>query len=97
MAVNKVDYDVLNNATTVYANQASGLDEIINALIKMNGDIQDSCSNETLRAFNERFESDHKIALQNARDSIQEISNYIKEYVAKHQEEDLAGANAVSG
>ena len=95
MSVNKIDYDVLNNAITVYANQASGLGEIVSQLVKMNGEIQASCTNETLSAFNERFESDHKIALQKAQESIQEISDYIKKYVGSRIEEDQSGAAAL--
>ena len=33
MSVNKVDYDVLDRAKSVYSNQAGMLDEIINTLV----------------------------------------------------------------
>ena len=40
MAVNKVDYEVLTSGVSVYANQAEALDEVIQALVKMNGEVQ---------------------------------------------------------
>ena len=33
MAVNYVDYDVLNDGKVVYANQAGAIDDVINAII----------------------------------------------------------------
>ncbi|MDD2978580.1 MAG: WXG100 family type VII secretion target [Hespellia sp.] len=97
MSVNKVDYELLSQAQSVYANQASALDEIINTLTNMNNELQGGWTNLTAEAFIQRFESDHKVALQNARDSIQEISTYIAQYSANCQDEDQQGASAVSG
>lgn len=97
MSINKVDYDVLEQAKSVYANQAAALDDIINTLVKTNGDLQSGWTNETAEAFINRFETDHKIALQNVRDAIQEISEYITQYSANRQDEDRQGASAVSG
>ena len=96
MSVNKVDYDVLEQVETVYANQAAALDDIINTLVKTNSDLQAGWTNKTAEAFINRFETDHKIALQNVRDAIQKISEYISEYAANRQDEDSQGASAVS-
>lgn len=97
MSVNKIDYDVLDQAAKVYANQAAGLDEIINTLVSTNSQLQAGWDNETARAFIERFESDHKVALQDVRDAIQEISEYIVKYVADQMDLDTRGAGAISG
>ena len=96
MSVNKVDYDVLDQSKSVYSNQAGMLDEIINTLVKTNGDLQSGWTNQTSEAFINRFETDHKIALQNARDALQEISEYIAQYVANRMDEDSQGASAIS-
>lgn len=95
--INKVDYDVLENAVTVYANQASALEEVLNALVTMNGELQANWTNKTSDAFIERFENEHKIALQNARDAIQSISEFIRSYLDNRQEEDNQSASAISG
>lgn len=97
MSVNKVDYDVLETATTTYAHQASALDDVINILVNMNGDLQANWTNMTSDAFIQRFESEHKIALQSARDAIQSISEFIASYLANRQEEDTQSASAISG
>ena len=47
MAVNKVDYEVLTSGVSVYANQAEALDEVIQALVKMNGELQGGWTNQT--------------------------------------------------
>ena len=51
MAVNKVDYEVLTSGVSVYANQAEALDEVIQALVKMNGELQGGWTNQTADAF----------------------------------------------
>ena len=66
MAVNFVDYDVLNEGKTLYANQAGAIDDVINAIIRMNGQLQEGWSNETARAFVQRIDSDHIPKLRNA-------------------------------
>lgn len=97
MSINKVDYDVLDKAKTVYADQATALDNVITALVAMNGELQDGWTNMTSDAFIERFDSEHKIALQNARDAVQSISEFIVSYLSNRQEEDSQSASAVSG
>ena len=97
MSVNKIDYAVLEAAKGIYANQASALDDVINALVNMNGELADGWTNETATAFIERFEAEHKVALQEVRDAIQSISDYIVDYMAKRQAEDIESAGAVRG
>ena len=97
MSVNKIDYGALEQAASSYANQAAALDEIINALVNTNSGLEAGWENETARAFIDRFETDHKVALQNARDAIQEISEYITKYSGDQQDLDSRGASAVSG
>ena len=97
MAVNKVDYEVLTSGVSVYANQAEALDEVIQALVKMNGELQGGWTNQTADAFIERFEDEYKPALENARDVIQSISDFIQSYMQNRQDDDAQGAAAVRG
>ena len=52
MAVNKVDYEVLTSGVSVYSNQAGALDDVINSLVQMNGQLQDGWTNQTADALN---------------------------------------------
>ena len=97
MAVNKVDYEVLTSGVSVYANQAEALDEVIQALVKMNGELQGGWTYQTADAFIERFEDEYKPALENARDAIQSISDFIQSYMQNRQDDDAQGAAAVRG
>lgn len=97
MAVNKVDYEVLESGITVYANQAGALDDALNALIRMNGQLQEGWTNLTADAFIERFNGEYKPALENARDAIQSISDYIQKYMQNKQSDDEQGAAAIRG
>jgi len=97
MAVNYVDYEVLNTGKTVYANQAAAIMDIIDTINRMNGDLQQGWSNETARAFVERISSDHIPKLQKASEAIQEVSDYINTYLANRKSEDSQGASAISG
>lgn len=97
MAVNYVDYDVLNTGKTVYANQAAEIMDIIETIRKMNSNLQQGWSNETARAFVARIDSDHIPKLQKASEAIQEVSDYINTYLINKQDEDSQGASAISG
>jgi len=97
MAINKVDYEVLTTGISVYANQADAIDDALNTLIQMNGQLQDGWTNQTADAFIQRFEEEYKPALENARDAIQSISEYIQSYMQARQDDDAAGAAAVRG
>lgn len=97
MAVNYVDYEVLNTGKTVYANQANEIMEIVKAIKSMNSDLGQGWSNETARAFIVRIENDHIPKLEKASAAIQEISDYINTYLANRQSEDSQGASAISG
>ncbi len=95
MAENRIDYDVLADGVRVYAQQASALEEVISALDTMNGQLESGWSNETSRAFIERYNSEHKPALEKARESIQNISDYIAKYSQNRQEEDSESAAGI--
>lgn len=97
MAINKVDYEVLSTGISVYGTQAGALDNVINALIQMNGQLQDGWTNMTADAFIERFEQEYKPALENARDAVQSISEFIQSYMQNRQDDDAQGAAAVRG
>ena len=51
MAVNKVDYEVLTTGVSTYGNQAEAISEALNALITMNGQLQEGWTNQTADAF----------------------------------------------
>ena len=64
MAVNKVDYEVLTTGVSTYGNQAEAISEALNALITMNGQLQEGWTNQTADAFIQRFEDEYKPALE---------------------------------
>ena len=97
MAVNYVDYDVLQAGKTQYANQANAISEVVKAVKAMNGELQQGWSNETARAFVDRIDKDHIPKLNAAAAALQEVSNYISTYLANKQSEDKEGASAISG
>lgn len=97
MARNVVDYDVLNEGVVSYKNNADNLRDLIDAMVAMNGKLQEGWQNDTARAFVERFDTDHKPKLQNAANAIEEISSYIQRYLTSRQEEDSQNASAISG
>lgn len=95
MAVNKVDYEVLEVGVTTYGNNAETLDEVLTSLVNMNSQLQDGWTNQTADAFIERFNDEYKPALENARDAIQSISDYISKYVQNRQDDDAQAAAAI--
>ncbi|MEE1100700.1 MAG: WXG100 family type VII secretion target [Agathobacter sp.] len=97
MAINKVDYEVLTTGVSTYANQAEALDQVLSTLVSMNGQLQEGWTNQTAEAFIERFEAEYGPALENARDAIQSISDFIQSYMQNRQDDDQQGAAAVRG
>lgn len=97
MSVNKIDYEVLENARTVYANQASALDNVITVLGAANGELAAGWTNQTASAFLDRYETEYKVQLQNIRDAIQSISDYIETYAGNRRSEDEESASAIHG
>ena len=55
------------------------------------------CLQAAADAFIERFENEYKPALENARDAIQSISDFIQNYMQNRQDDDAQGAAAVRG
>lgn len=88
---------MLESGISVYANQAGALDDVLTALVQMNGQLQEGWTNLTAEAFIERFENEYKPALENARDAIQSISDYIQNYMQNKQDDDAQGASAIRG
>ncbi len=97
MAINFIDYEVVTTGQTEYARQASAIMDIVAAIKSMNADLQQGWSNETAKAFVARIDSDHIPKLEAASAAIQEVSDYIKSYLANRKDEDQAGAAAISG
>lgn len=97
MAINYVDYEVLAKGQTTYSNKAEELDGILKDLFNMNAELSDGWKNDTARAFVQRFQDDHKPAIEKVIAALNEISNYISTYSANRQDEDAQGASAVSG
>jgi len=93
--INKVDYSVLSTATTTYARQAAAIDDVLTALINMNSELAGGWTNKTSEAFLDRFEREYKVNLQQVRDAVQELSDYIEKYSQNRQEEDAEGASAI--
>ena len=97
MAVNKVDYEVLTTGVSTYGNQAEAINEALNALVTMNGQLQEGWTNQTADAFIQRFEDEYKPALENVREAVQSISDFIQSYMQNRQADDEQGAAAVRG
>lgn len=97
MAINYVDYEVLAKGKTTYMNKANELEGILKDLLNMNVELSDGWKNDTARAFVQRFDGDHKPAIEKVIAALNEISEYIKTYSANRQDEDSQGANAISG
>lgn len=97
MAVNLVDYDVLEKGKTDYANQAQSILDIISKINSMNNELMNGWQNNTAQAFVERIKTDHIPKLQKASAALQEVSDYIKTYLSNKQQEDIQGAHGVSG
>ncbi len=97
MAINKVDYDVLATGVSTYSRQAEAITEALNALVAMNGQLQEGWTNQTSDAFIERFNDEYKPAMENVIEAVTSISDYIQKYINARQEDDEAGAAAVRG
>ncbi len=97
MATNKIDYEALERAATNYENQATALADMVAKLDSTNATLAEGWQNETARAFIERYECEHKRALQSAGEALRNISAYIKKYSENERERDRSGANSVRG
>ncbi len=97
MATNKIDYEALETAATNYGDQATALADMVKKLDSTNAILQQGWQNETARAFIERYEREHKKALQSAGEALHNISAYIKKYRADEIDRDRSGANSVRG
>ena len=95
MATNKIDYDVLEQAAGTYNNQATAINDVLTKLNSTNGTLSGGWQNETSKAFIERYEREHKKALEAARDAIADIAAYITKYRANEIERDQSGANSI--
>lgn len=97
MAVKYIDYEVLAQGKTDYANQAAEILDIVKKIRNMNANLMQGWSNETARAFVDRIDHDHIPKLEQASTAIAEVSKYISDYISNQQEEDSQGASAISG
>ena len=96
MSKNYVDYDVLAQAKALYSDKAGQLEEILSQIISMNNTLYPGgWDNLTAKAFVERFDSDHKVAIQKVIEALNDISNYINSYSSNRMSEDEAGASAI--
>ena len=96
MSQNYVDYEILAQAQSTYSRKAEELQSLLNEIVSMNNTLYPGgWNNLTAQAFVNRFDSDHKVAIEAVIESLMEISNYISRYSANRQEEDSAGASAI--
>ena len=96
MAINYIDYDVLEQGKNVYSQKAQELQSLLGELVRMNGQLSQGWQNDTARAFVDRFDRDHKRAIEKVVDALNEISTYICQYAANRSDEDSQGAGALS-
>lgn len=97
MATNKIDYDVLEQVANTYGNEAETISSILTELSKTNQILAEGVQNETCRAFLARYDSEHKKALEAARDAIAEISSFVTRYRRDQIDLDRRGASAIGG
>ena len=64
MATNKIDYDVLEQASKTYSNEAAAIAEVLSKLDSVNSTLAEGWQNDTARAFIERYETELEILLQ---------------------------------
>ena len=95
MSINKIDYEVLTEGKSVYANQAAAIGEVLNAMQQMNSSLADGWTNQTVTAFLDRFDAEYKPAMENIRDAIQSISDYISSYSENEQARDADSASRI--
>lgn len=97
MAINYVDYEVLAKGNSIYSKKANDLQIILNELLSMNVELSEGWKNDTARAFVERFQNDHKVAIEKVIEALVDISDYINKYSMDRQDEDAQGAGAIRG
>ena len=97
MAINYVDYEVLEKGKTTYQAKAQELQDLLGSLLNMNSELEAGWKNDTARAFVQRFHDDHKPAIERVVEALNDISTYISTYSANKIDEDARGASAISG
>ena len=90
-AINFIDYELLEQAQRDYAARAAELEDIAKRIIGMNQSLMNGWKNDTARGFAERLGSDHIPKLQAASVALQDVSNYIRDYVREQKELDRTG------
>ena len=94
-SINKVDYDVLTTAVSTYSAQAGAIDEVMTALQSMNEQLQEGWTNQTSDAFIAKYESEYKVSLTSIRDALNDISQFIQNYMNARQDEDSTTAGGL--
>lgn len=97
MAENYIDYNVVMNASETYRSQAETLANVVQTLTNTNAEMQERFKNETSNAFQERYESEYKVALEKAGEALRSISDFLKTYVNNRIAEDGDTAGGIAG
>lgn len=95
--INYVDYGVLDTASSAYSTQAQALEDVLRQLDATNSDLAGGFKNETSNAFLERYESEHKKALNELCEALMSISKFLTDYSTRHRDEDINTASGVRG
>ena len=95
--INYVDYGVLESASAAYNTQAQAIEDAMRQLDSTNNDLAGGFKNDTSNAFLDRYEGEHKVALNELCEALTSISKFLTDYVAARREEDARGASGVSG
>ena len=96
MSENYVNYEVLENGTSIYGKQAENIVDIMSTITSMNGELEQGFRNETGRAFLERYKTEFEPALQNLSEALASIATYLENYKINKMDEDSAGAAGLS-
>lgn len=92
-----VVYEGMQDAAGKYTGWASDIRDLCSTIKSRNTQLVSSEWNgQAAVAFEERFSSDHAVAMGKVADALDEISSFITNYIANQQSADQSQAGAIS-
>lgn len=92
-----VVYEGMKDAATKYTGWAGEIRDLCSTIKSRNSQLVSSEWNgQAAVAFEERFSSDHAVAMGKVADALDEIASFINSYIANQQSADQSQAGAIS-